>query len=69
MVRGDVYVRRPDGSVAVNVQGMPVEVFNAYFEALGKILGGDVLARNATKEEVSDSLRYGAWYVLGGEHV
>ena len=65
MAKGDVYVERPDGFVAVNVQGMPVEVCVTYLQAVSDHLGEGAVIRNATKEVVNDGLLHGAWYVLG----
>lgn len=62
--QGDVYARMEDGAVAINVQGMPVELFTGYVKLITKELGAIATTRNATTVEVVEQLGYGVWFIL-----
>ena len=57
---GVVYVVGDDGYVALNVAGMPVDMFVALTGELGRQIGNTIV-RNA---KPSDQLGPGAWYVF-----
>ena len=62
-IKGNVYYRLSDGSIAINVQGMEAEIFAKYLEIMAKKMGKDSTCRNADEHEVAN-LGYGAWYIL-----
>ena len=59
---GSVFVPAPDGAMALNASGLPLDVFTAMLDALTNQVGcGQCNVRNAQPE---DGLGPGAWYVL-----
>lgn len=53
------------GHVAINVLGMPAQIFSQYLDTWSKARpgAGKCYVRNATLEDLED-LRFGAWYIL-----